>query len=195
MKEFINEQLHPTSADVVAIDPGINNLGACVANFKADHMYVKSVTTYDIRKLTPKEFDVEVPILDRQLEVVSSLIRDLLLQYNPYYLVGELQVQGKNVLAYGKQREGLNSLRSGIWRAKELSPRIIVEHLHLVHPGDVKQVLGISRTDGDKEKIKLGTLKLIASDNIQLAEDIDIESLSEHALDAIVIAYLQYCNV
>ena len=195
MKESIASQLRATSADVIAVDPGINNLGVCVANFEQDYMFVKSVDTYSIRKLIDKESHVDAPILDRQLEAVSTLLTNLILQYNPYYFVGELQVQGKNVLAYGKQHEGLNSLRSAIWRAKDVSPDTMLSHLHLVHPGDVKEVLGISRTDGDKEKIKLGTTELIASDSIQLADDIDVDSLSEHALDAIVIAYLQYRNV
>ena len=121
---------------ILSIDPGINHIGICVAYPEEDCLRVESIVTYNIRKLLPIETEVGPPMLEMQLEFISTLIRDLAIEHDPQYVVGELQVQGVNVLAYGKQREGLSALRSGLWRWIDTRASTWEPYLHLVHPGE-----------------------------------------------------------
>lgn len=183
---------------IFAIDPSLVNLGttSAISNIKDDTLTVIVAETYYINKLvTPGGFGMGIRM--REMDMVRNIIRQGVLIFDPDFVITELPVvnpRHPNIAAYAKQMEGISSIEFGMIDALKENPELRCQGTNIIiaHPGDMKQILGVHRSSGDKELITTGLWTLIKEGKLIMPTGITPDDLDEHSNDAIAMAYTKH---
>jgi len=169
---------------IISIDPGINNCGISVIDNENQFKVIESVLVKNARKFTDAEKLVEAVYGNRTVKV-QAIINKLEELYAKYPNVTMLTIEAPfyNALtpvAYGSLLEVIFSIKY----------TFILKHnlqFKLIEPLLVKKLF-TNQHMASKEVIKQFLISKKQDGSIMI--DIDIETLSEHEIDSIAIAFV-----
>lgn len=178
----------------VSIDPGTTNIGLAVSTIDpiCAKMHVFFVNNLDMtrgHKLSRTQFS-------ESAEKDGAMLRTALLQeeissqvkfWNPAYFAIESSFLDhmRNVKTYGQLYAAYTAIRAAAVRA---CPSVILSG---IPPQTVKKWIGSLKKGTGKEHV-LDALKAVIADpnsGLTIADDINLDHLSEHVIDAIAIGY------
>jgi Holliday junction resolvasome RuvABC endonuclease subunit len=174
---------------IVGIDPGLANLGFAIYHidyYSGRIVKVEAFTLVNDRLPNYTGFDFEtVPERTIKLHKLKGAIQWALNLYTPSYVVCEAPFYNRFMpMAYGALLEVVSTVHCAVL---EWNPNI---GFHTVAPLLVKKLVGTKAVKNDslkgKELVKQGVMAIPEIMNVL---ETPIESLSEHAIDAIAVAY------
>lgn len=177
---------------VVGIDPGLANLGFAVYHIHyltGEIVKVEAFTIVNDKLPDYTGLDPEfVPERTIKLYKLKSAIQWYLQCYGPSYVVCEAPFYNRFMpMAYGALLEVVSMIHSAVL---EWNPNI---GFHTVAPLLVKKLVGTKAVKNDslkgKELVKNGVKSIPVIMNVLTTP---IDSLSEHAIDAIAVGYTMF---
>lgn len=177
-----------SQACIVGIDPGSETLGVCVLYF--------DVITFKINRIIPKTYTGSKLPVDPMLSLMHndrvSRIKahednlvSVYTQHSPIAIVSEAPFYNpRRPNAYGVLVEVICAIRNSIIRYSDTMC------FYQVDPASVKRAIGAKgNADKDAVRCSIGHLSEIIG-----ALSVPIQSLDEHSIDAIAVAYHQYLS-
>lgn len=180
---MLQQPLDPRPLRIVGIDPGTDTLGA--ATLDVD-LATRRVALLEVRTFSGMTMARNYPNLafvhgDRTARLRSH--EDNLFGYfnymQPHNVVCESPFLGKFPQAFAALTECISYIRRAVWRYDPWMPLLLVD------PPTVKLLVGVKGRGKTKDDVKQGLLDFQGLDN---PFNIDISSLDEHSVDAIVVA-------
>lgn len=177
MLRFINDDYR-----ILSFDPGSRKLGMCVQSLDVPSMDTCVIHAETLNVDSRASFKTDDVLRHGELSARLSVLRDY--AYNacttwcPSAVVIELPYMGKRPQAYGVLREVVLTLRQACLEWAPNRPPFLYE------PSVIKKAMGVPGNSGDKN---LMTKALQNHPSIQLASNVVLSSLDEHAIDAILI--------
>lgn len=169
---------------VLAIDPG-NNMGlsVCRIDFNARTITVLFTHTLVIDKVIRYDsHDVQLSATKeaRRARYLEPILTQILEQWNVDAVIYESAYSSKSLIAY----EALKFYGEVIRHCAQSYYWDIL--LQTVAPSKVKKVLGVKGNSGDKD---LMTQAVFNHPAIKFADNVDINAMTEHAIDSVAIGY------
>lgn len=177
----------PPDFNVLAIDPG-TNMGITVVTISmADkHMYVKDSFTLTMDEATRANLIHREEVLTRRHSIRDYLqhkLTRLLDRYDIDHVIYEAAYNSRSLVAYD----------SLVFYGNTISDVCHYYDFDLTYesitPSQVKTNIGVKGNSGDKEAIRNAVARCA---DIELPQWLHLEDLTEHAVDAIAIAYVAY---
>jgi len=168
----------------MGIDPGSRNFAVAIIESDLDSGDILKVETanYDIFNFNP--LTVSPENLNDRLSFLEFLLNDIISTYSPF--------------AVGLEKISFNPQKAGGFDASMSASKIIkkvakkyAEGEDLVYdftPSDVKTSVGVSRLDKNKNSVLRGIVNVHEFKGL----DIDFYSLTDHEIDALVMARMVY---
>ena len=179
-----------TSYKVIGIDPGLNNTGIAIFNIETIHNTIVSIEAFTI--ITDKLYNNttldEELYSERMVKLykLKSNIIDIIKHFKPQTVVCESPFYNRfRPMAYGALLETISIIHSAII---EVDPYIL---FRTIEPLLIKKIIGAGSTKG-KPDVKLAIQKTPLITNVLLN---DIDTLDEHSLDSIAVAYSFLNNI
>jgi Holliday junction resolvasome RuvABC endonuclease subunit len=175
----------PTSTCIVGIDPGSETLGCAVMTFDIRTFEILKIQaqTYYGSRLPRSRWQIEVHG-ERTSRIWSheTNLLDIFNQHMPIAIVCESPfINMRRPQAYSALTEVVCAIRSAVHQYDIWRP------LYLVEPSVAKKVVG-AKGNADKDEVRQAIRQLP-----ELFDHIEnFESLDEHSVDAIAVAYSQY---
>lgn len=168
---------------VVGIDPGSSKLGFSIIklNLSTDERTLIFSTTIDATKAITKDslYAEMCGKRDARLSYISREIKELYERFSPELVAVESAfAQRYRISAYEALIETMAVIRATTWQYSHILK------LYKVDPVTVKNHVGVSHIKTDKTDVERAVKSLYAK-----TAECDIESLDEHAYDAIAIAH------
>lgn len=171
---------------LLSIDPGTTTMGISV--YEIDH-YTGDYQLLMLDTVFIERYISHVPLLrylassqtllSAKLEAVSQIVCDLCKRYEIEQVVCE-DIYFQHISSHRTMSEGLHAIRVGVMR---YDPAI---ELEMIPPREVKGGVGVPKNSSDKELMRGAVKERLAN---KLAEGIDLDSVTEHAIDASAIGY------
>lgn len=177
----------PPDFNVLAIDPGANMGIAVVTISMADkRMYVKDSFTLTMDEATRANLIHREEVLTRRHSIKDYLqhkLTRLLDRYDIDHVIYEAAYNSRSLVAYD----------SLVFYGNTISDVCHYYDFDLTYesitPSQVKTNIGVKGNSGDKEAIRKAVVRCA---DIELPQWLHLEDLTEHAVDAIAIAYVAY---
>jgi Holliday junction resolvasome RuvABC endonuclease subunit len=169
---------------IVGIDPGTETLGLACIKFSVSSLRIvgTSAHTFTGSKLGMNQWIAAIH--SNRYSRLQAHRMNLIFQFNHYQpniIVCESSFfNPRRPNAFSALVEVLDTVRDAVLAYDNTLA------LHLIDPPSVKKAVGASGASG-KESVKEAVLKL--TDELQYQGDICLDQLSEHAIDAIAVAY------
>ena len=173
---------------VVGIDPGTETLGWGVIDLDLRHCTITVVAagTYYASRLSSSPFqDYELACGNRlqRIRLLGRAIRSLLQHYTPHRVISESPFLGRFASSYESLTQCMMGLREAVF---EYDPSTI---LWGIDPISVKKNVGFEvKRKMSKQQLKEGVRDAIRKLRLQWANNVNLEALTEHAVDAIAVA-------
>ena len=182
---------------LLGIDPGSSTLGVAILEINSITFSIVATTAYTIEATKLELFntlDLRLPERERRLRAISKAISLCLEDYKPLTLAIESPFfNSRKPSAYAVLIETMYVLKQTA-RAYDLNLPIIE-----VDPPTAKKAIGVRRLKAkERRRLKLTTKDLVREALIPLTAlklTSDIDSLDEHSLDAIAVAYSSYKQI
>ena len=182
---------------LLGIDPGSSTLGVAILEINSITFSLVSTTAYTIEATKLELFntlDLRLPERERRLRAISKAISLCLEDYKPLTLAIESPFfNSRKPSAYAVLIETMYVLKQTA-RAYDLNLPIIE-----VDPPTAKKAIGVRRLKAkERRRLKLTTKDLVREALLPLTAlklTSDIDSLDEHSLDAIAVAYSSYKQI
>ena len=179
---------------LLGIDPGSSTLGVAILEINSITFSLVATTAYTIEATKLELFDrldLRLPERERRLRAISKAISLCLEDYKPLTLAIESPFfNSRKPSAYAVLIETMYVLKQTA-RAYDLNLPIIE-----VDPPTAKKAIGVRRLKAkERRRLKLTTKDLVREALLPLTAlklTSDINSLDEHSLDAIAVAYSSY---
>lgn len=173
---------------LLAIDPGINQCGLAVLNTENKVVVKETVLVKNARKFTPEEKIIEEKHGTRAVKVlaITGKIEELLDTYNDIdFIIAEAPFYSAlTPMAYGSLLEVISAIRYMVAYKRDLP-------FKLIEPLLVKRIF-TTKAMASKELIKQFLCEKKKDGSIVI--DIDIETMSEHEIDAVAIGFVHHLN-
>ena len=173
---------------LLAIDPGINTTGLAVLDIAQKVVVKETVLVKNARKFTPEEKLIEEAHGTRVVKVlaITNKIEELLDKYKEIdTIVAEAPFYNSlTPMAYGSLLEVISAIRYMVAYQKSLP-------FKLIEPLVIKRLF-TSKAMASKELIKHFLHEKKKDGSIII--DIDIDTLSEHEIDAVAIGFVHRIN-
>lgn len=168
---------------VMGIDPGTTTLGVAILSYdlythqkRVEHAY-----TLNAAKTLHRYQSVVETSGERfaRLRSHSAYIRAALIHYEPNEVISEVPYMGRFPQAFGALKECLHMLETTVaeWNA--------FKTLQGIDPATVKTHMGVSGKSGDKQ-LMFNALRSLTDIDLSL---IDFNTIDEHSVDAVAVAY------
>ena len=183
MERFLSNEYR-----ILSFDPGSRKLGMSVQVLNLDtfNSLVIHAETLKVDGRLPlkSEWFLTDGEFTARLNVIENYVYNACKSWGPAAVVVELPYMGKRPQAFGALKEVVLTIRKGCRRWSDTRPPFFYE------PSVIKKVMGVPGNSGDK-----GLMLKSLQDNpkIQLAEDVNLAKLDEHAVDAILIGRTHVC--
>ena len=182
---------------LLGIDPGSSTLGVAILEINSITFSLVATTAYTIEATKLELFDMldlRLPERERRLRAISKAISLCLEDYKPLTLAIESPFfNSRKPSAYAVLIETMYVLKQTA-RAYDLNLPIIE-----VDPPTAKKAIGVRRLKAkERRRLKLTTKDLVREALLPLTAlklTSDIDSLDEHSLDAIAVAYSSYKQI
>ena len=182
---------------LLGIDPGSSTLGVAILELDSITFSIVATTAYTIEATKLELFntlDLRLPERERRLRAISKAISLCLEDYKPLTLAIESPFfNSRKPSAYAVLIETMYVLKQTA-RAYDLNLPIIE-----VDPPTAKKAIGVRRLKAkERRRLKLTTKDLVREALLPLTAlklTSDIDSLDEHSLDAIAVAYSSYKQI
>lgn len=182
---------------LLGIDPGSSTLGVAILEINSITFSIVATTAYTIEATKLELFntlDLRLPERERRLRAISKAISLCLEDYKPLTLAIESPFfNSRKPSAYDVLIETIYVLKQTA-RAYDLNLPIIE-----VDPPTAKKAIGVRRLKAkERRRLKLTTKDLVREALLPLTAlklTSDIDSLDEHSLDAIAVAYSSYKQI
>ena len=182
---------------LLGIDPGSSTLGVAILEINSITFSIVATTAYTIEATKLELFntlDLRLPERERRLRAISKAISLYLEDYKPLTLAIESPFfNSRKPSAYAVLIETMYVLKQTA-RAYDLNLPIIE-----VDPPTAKKAIGVRRLKAkERRRLKLTTKDLVREALLPLTAlklTSDIDSLDEHSLDAIAVAYSSYKQI
>lgn len=167
----------------MGIDPGTYSLGVSVGENDgcSNKLIIVYANTFNITKMIRQYESVSEIHGERvaRLYAIQKTIAHLCKAWRPIHVTSEGPYLGQHAQPYAALVECVSSIRRGLMDYQHNMP------LQIIDPATVKTYVKVSGKSGDKSLMTKG---------IQLQERLDIskiniDTLDEHSIDAIAIAY------
>lgn len=171
----------------LSIDPGINNTGITVFSINKKFKIHYSANILNLRKFTEEEKKLENFYDSRAVKVlyIINFIRKILNTYEIDEVVIEAPFYNAlTPMAFGSLLEVINALKYNVFIPENIK-------ITMIEPLLIKKTFTKERL-ANKELMKLFLHDKIAKNELEIEENIDIESLTEHQIDSIAIGYCHY---
>jgi Holliday junction resolvasome RuvABC endonuclease subunit len=179
---------------IVAIDPGTNTLGLTVltANPSTKEVVVLESETLVGVKLSKCDYTVKdliydnSPTKDIRLRALRNELLNIFHRVQPDIIVCEsYYLRIRKVNAFEALIEAVTYIRHAVHDYDERLP------IYFVMPNAAKEFVGTKIKRGmEKDDVKVALIKYIKNTEL-LTINVDIETLSEHAIDSLVIGLKQ----
>ena len=171
---------------LLGIDPGVNNCGLTVVDTTAGFSVITTHSVKNARKFTDAEKELEQEFNTRVVKV-SAIINKVNEVLDAYPLIDYVAIEAPfyNRLtpqAFGSLLEVIAAIKYNILVPRKMKFRML-------EPMLVKKIFA-EKGMAKKEVMKQFLISKKAAGTILM--DIDIETLSEHEIDAIAIVYSHY---
>ena len=172
---------------IVGIDPGTITLGVALLGFdlQSEKLHLIEATTYSSEEMIHRYPNLRDTHGDRFAKIYAHRMN--LLNYfrykQPHAISSEAPFFGRLPQPYAALTECVYSIRLATLDYDICCP------LHVYDPATVKKNVGVSGKSGDKTAMRNAVKKLA------VAEDEVIDTLDEHAVDAIAVAYTHYLTL
>lgn len=169
---------------LLSFDPGSRCLGMAVqsldpVSFKTTLIHAE---TLKVDRYIDK--NSEAYLTEGEFQARLAIIRKYVLRccsrWAPVSIAIELPYMGRRPQAFGALKEVLLTLRLACREYNSMRTPFLYE------PSVVKKVHGVPGTNGDKELMRAA---LINSDDILIPDNINVQDLDEHAIDAALIGH------
>ena len=180
---MLQHPLDPRPLRIVGIDPGTDTLGAAALDVD---LATRRVALLEVVTFSGSQMARAYPYIshvhgDRTARLRSH--EENLYGYfhylQPHNVICESPFLGRFPQAFAALTECVSYIRRAVWRYDPMMP------LYLVDPPTVKLLVGVKGKGKTKEDVKQGLLRFQGLEN---PSNIDISSLDEHSVDAIVVA-------
>jgi Holliday junction resolvasome RuvABC endonuclease subunit len=176
-------------ATVVGIDPGSDTLGVGVLYFDLDALEIVGSEAFTLNGTRQGRGTFATEIHGDRLGRIESH-REALLQvfryFEPISIASESPFMSRRMpAAYGALTEVVCAIRHAAMQYDAWKP------LKMIDPPTVKRAVGVSGKTGGPEGKKLMLTALLAMPPTELryCGDVPMESLDEHSIDALAVAY------
>lgn len=173
---------------IISIDPGINNCGISILDIDDNFRVVLTSLVKNARKFTDDEKIIEAKCGNRAVKILAILnrVKEYLKEYRVTSIILEAPFYNAlTPMAYGSILEVIFSIKYDIILKYNLD-------FKLIEPLLVKKLF-TNKSLASKELIK--QFLITKKENKDILMDIDVESISEHEIDAIAIGYVHYLNL
>lgn len=171
---------------IVGIDPGTDTMG--VAAIEVD-LATRSVTLVEVQTLNGTQSSREYPNmiqvhgnLSARLWAHEQSLYGYFKYFEPHSVIAESPFMRKFPQAYAALTLCMNTIQRALHRFDPFIPLLTVD------PPTVKLVVGVKGKGTTKDDVARGLMKLAY---LQNPYNIDISSLDEHSVDAIVVALVR----
>lgn len=165
---------------ILAIDPGTTTFGVAVLDWKYGTELAKVRWAHTLKETNSAQTDSFEEMCGKRDVRIAALSEDLadILEYAwPNFVITETSFsQRGKANAYESGIEVNSMMRKVLWNFSPAMP------LHGINPRSVKNYVGVSHVKTDKNDIKKAVIGLYKNNT-----DVDLESLDEHAIDAIAV--------
>lgn len=173
--------------NILSIDPGTLTMGICVLQLDLHTLKFSFATTETLRldKEVKRNARLE-NISDHlgnttaRLLAIEEILPRILTKYNIRDIVAEDAYSAINVSTYATLIECQVAIRKGLLK---VSPELV---LNLVKPSAAKKNVGVKGNSSDKSEVRAAVKERLLP---YLDESINIDTISEHECDAIIIGY------
>lgn len=167
----------------IGIDPGTYNLGVAVGENDgvSDKLKIVYATTFDISRMIKRHENVIEIHGERvaRLYTVQKSLAHFFNSWKPMLITSEGPYLARHAQPYAALVECVSAIRRGVIDYKHNMP------LYVIDPATIKTHVKVSGKSGDKSLMR----KAIQNQTNLDVSAIDIDSLDEHSVDAIAIAY------
>ena len=178
----------PTPFRIVGVDPGTDTLGAATLDvyLGTGQVCLVEVHTFHGERLIREYREIESIHGHRVARLLAH--EDNLFGYfsytQPHCIISESPFLGRFPQAYAALTDCISSIRRAVMRYNMFLPLLQVD------PPTVKLAVGVKGRGTTKDDVKRGLMKLLVeTGKLQNPNQVDIEALDEHSVDAIVVAY------
>lgn len=165
---------------ILSIDPGLTTCGYAYSIYDEDAFHVNAAgttNTEDILRNHPEK--LQYPANTLKSDILADSFQQLIVTYMPQYVVTEAAFYNPSrPAAYASLLRCIFTLEHVLHTANAV--------LYKIAPMLIKkESQSTAGAMANKDEMKDALLQLTETKDIILSEDIDIEELSEHAIDAI----------
>lgn len=171
--------------NIIGIDPGSTNLGIGIITIDLETLKIIATDAFTIHGDKSRHYRniSEVhPARIQRIKAIEEELYDVLYFYRPFIISSESPFFGRFAQAFMVLVEVIGAIRNALWRYDQN------KELFLIDPPTVKKALGATSA-AKKESVAEALSKLKAL-NLQKP----IETLDEHSVDAVGVAYGAYKN-
>lgn len=173
---------------VVGIDPGTETLGWAVIDLDLKHQQItiRAAGTYYASRLSSSPFqDYELACGNRlqRIKLLGQAVRSLLGYYQPHRVLSESPFLGRFAASYESLTQCMMALRKAVY---DYDPSTV---LWGIDPISVKKNVGFEvKRKMSKQQLKEGVRDALRKLRLNWADGVNLETLTEHAVDAIAVA-------
>ena len=174
----------PLSFRVLSVDPG-NNMGICISEIDVSQRTLKVLEVITVvvdKAIRLNDYQRLARYTKRELAepYLSQVLTELLERYDVDCVVYEAAYNSKS----------LNAYESLLFYGRVIN-KVSLQYdwdllIQSISPSSVKKINGVQGTSSDKDLV---TEAVRNNSQIILPDHIDLDELSEHAIDSIAIAY------
>lgn len=168
---------------LISIDPGVNNCGFAVIDTNLPLKVLQTLNVKNIRKFSESEKKLEQEFSARVVKVshIAQNCEELLEKYGPVekVIIEAPFYNALTPLAYGSLLEVITALKYKIFIPKKIP-------FFMVEPTLVKKMFS---SVGHARKEYLKNLLYQKKESGEIVIEMDIETLTEHEIDAIAVGY------
>ena len=165
---------------ILAIDPGTTTFGVAVLDWQHGTELARVRWAFTLKETNSAQTDSFEEMCGKRDVRIEGLSKDLatILDHSwPNFVITETSFsQRGKANAYESGIEVNSMMRKTLWNFSPAMP------LHGINPRSVKNYVGVSHVKTDKDDVKKAVIGLYKNNT-----DVDLESLDEHAIDAIAV--------
>lgn len=175
---------------ILSIDPGSTKLGIAIIDVHPTEFTstVIHATTVDAPTLLRYYEQCAATHGERVARILAmeNAVFKMLRAWEPEMVVSESPFMGRFPQAFAALTECLSSIRRAM---QEYRPG---RALHEIDPSSVKNAVGVSGKSSDKELMREALPKLA---DLSFTDEVSLDELDEHAIDAIAVGYARVKQV
>lgn len=176
--------------NIIAIDPGTNNLGLTVMTMNYITMKVVKVNSITItikNNLLLPDDEENYGSRQAKLNYLTSVVIDAVIKYDAITLVSEGPFYNmRRPGAFAPLVELLQQIKVELYKIRPLVKFVVYE------PSTVKQGVG-AKGNADKDGVKIALEKLVR--DLKIIDMDLLNKMDEHSVDSIAVAMTHYKNL